>query len=238
MKGGLLEIVGLVAHYGDFQALFGVDLTVSRGEIVALIGANGAGKSTLLNTISGLVPSDGQHILFAGRSIAGLPAHQIARAGIALAPEGRRLFASLSVRENIEVGAFGRRSGPWDMAAVSELFPIIGERADTPASLLSGGQQQMVAIARALVRNPELLLLDEISLGLAPVVTREIYASLAAIRQAGTAVIVVEQDIALALAEADRFYCLQKGRIRLSGRPGEVDRDAISAAYFGREVTG
>lgn len=230
----LLEAKALDAFYGDFQALFGVDFHIDLGESIALIGANGAGKTTFLKVLTGLVTVPGQALTFERVNISELQPHQIAAQGIAMSPEGRRLFPSLSVRENLKIGASVKRSGPWTLDKVQELFPILEEKAETPATLLSGGQQQMVAIGRALMANPKLLLLDEVSLGLAPVIVRDIYETLPKIREQGTSVILVEQDIGQAVAVSDRLYCLQEGRISLEGKSSELARDDISAAYFGR----
>ena len=229
----LLRVAALDAHYGDFQALFGVSLTLARGEVAAVIGANGAGKSTLLNAIAGLIRARPDAIVFEGESIGGLPAHRVVARGIALVPEGRRLFPSLTVEENLLIGGQIGRPGGWSLARVYEMFPVLAERRRQASTLLSGGQQQMVAIGRALMSNPTLLLCDEISLGLAPIVVRDIYATLRRIVAAGTAAVVVEQDIGQALAIADRVYCLQEGRVALEGRAGQVTRADISAAYFG-----
>jgi branched-chain amino acid transport system ATP-binding protein len=229
----LLETRGLTAYYGDFQALFGIDVTVAERETVAIIGANGAGKSTFLKTVAGLLSAPREAIAFDGVDIGGAPAWRNVGRGIVLVPEGRRLFASLSVEENLQIGAWRRRSECWTLARVHELFPILAERRHQAASTLSGGQQQMCAIGRALMSGPRLLLCDEISLGLAPIVVRDIYAALPTIKAEGTAVVVVEQDIVQALAVADRVYCFQEGRMSLSGRPAELTRDAIHAAYFG-----
>ena len=228
----LLATHDLTAFYGDFQALFGITLSVAEGETVAIIGANGAGKSTFLKTVAGLLRSPPGSIRFDGSPIGGLRIFDIVRHGIALVPEGRRLFASLTVEENILVGAYARR-GPWTLPRVYELFPGLAERRRLPAPTLSGGQQQMCAIARALMAGPRLLLCDEVSLGLAPIVVRVIYPRLPAIKAEGTSLIIVEQDIVQALAVADRVYCFQEGRMTLSGRPGDLTRDAIHAAYFG-----
>lgn len=230
----LMEARSLDAFYGDFQALFGVDFHVSQGESVALIGANGAGKTTFLKVLTGLLPAPGQALSLEGTDLSPLDTHQIAALGISMSPEGRRLFPSLSVRENLQIGASVKRHGPWTLDRVQELFPILAEKADTPSTLLSGGQQQMVAIGRALMANPKLLLLDEVSLGLAPVIVRDIYETLPMIREQGTSVILVEQDIGQAVAVSDRLYCLQEGRISLEGKSSELGRDEISAAYFGR----
>jgi branched-chain amino acid transport system ATP-binding protein len=229
----LLETRDLTAFYGDFQALFGISLTVAAGETVAVIGANGAGKSTFLKSVAGLLPAPPGAISFGGADIGGGAAHRNVARGIVLVPEGRRLFPSLTVEENLRIGAWHRRSGRWTLARIYELFPMLAERRTQPATTLSGGQQQMCAIGRALMANPRLLLCDEISLGLAPIVIRDIYAVLPAIKAEGTAIVVVEQDIVQALAVADRVYCFQEGRMLLSGKPAELTRDAIHAAYFG-----
>jgi len=233
MPDPLLRIAALDAHYGDFQALFGVSLDLARGEVAAVIGANGAGKSTLLNAIAGLIRSRPDAILFEGQPIGDLPASRIVGRGIALVPEGRRLFPSLTVEENLLIGGQVRRPGPWNVERIYELFPMLAERRRLPSTALSGGQQQMAAIGRALMSNPTLLLCDEISLGLAPIVVRDIYATLRKIVAGGTAAIVVEQDIGQALAIADRVYCLQEGRVALDGFAGKISRADISAAYFG-----
>ena len=231
---GLLEVRGLTAHYGDFQALFGVDLHLDRGEAVAIIGANGAGKTTLMRAITGVVRASAGRVALDGQDISGLPAPAILVRGIAMVPEGRRLFPSLSVEENLQIGAHARKgSGTWTLARVYELFPILRERRASPGTALSGGQQQMVAIGRALMSNPQVLLCDELSLGLAPVVIKEVYASFPRIRGSGTSIILVEQDIGQALKIADRVYCMMEGRTTLSGRPADLSRAAIHEAYFG-----
>lgn len=230
----LLETRGLVAYYGDFQALFGIDAEIREGERVALIGSNGAGKSTFLTSIAGLRESLAESILFDGAPIGRRPAAEVASLGIALVPEGRRLFASLSVEENLLMGAFNRRSGHWTLATVYELFPVLAEKKNAAALSLSGGQQQMVAIGRALMANPRLLMCDEISLGLAPAVIKEVYAALGTVSaDHGVSVILVEQDIELARAMSDRAYCFTHGTVSLSGKSDELSREAISAAYFG-----
>ena len=233
MPEPLLELRALDAYYEDFQALFGISLEVAAGEVIAVIGANGAGKSTLLNSIAGAMPSRPDAIVFEGRPIGDLPAHAVVAQGIALVPEGRRLFPSLTVEENLLIGAQLRRPGPWNLKRVYDLFPILGERRRMPSTALSGGQQQMAAIGRALMSNPKLLLCDEISLGLAPIVIRDLCARLPSIVAEGSSVIVVEQDIVQALKAAKRVYCLQEGRVALTGHSTELTREAISAAYFG-----
>lgn len=229
----LLRLDGLDAGYGDFQALFNVALVVEHAETVAIIGANGAGKSTLLKTIVGLVPPMRGDIVFDGQSIVGKPAHKRVADGIALVPEGRRIFASLTVEENILIGGDVRRPGPWNKLAVLEAFPLLGRLLKRSAEGLSGGERQTLAIARALMSNPRLLLLDEVSLGLAPIVVRQVYEAVPIIKAQGTTVLVVEQDVNQALAVADRIYCLLEGRISLEGVAGEVGKEQITEAYFG-----
>jgi branched-chain amino acid transport system ATP-binding protein len=233
MREPLLEVRGLDAYYGDFQALFGVSIEVAAGEVVAVIGANGAGKSTLLNCIAGAMSSSRDAIRFQGEPIGNQPAYAVVARGIALVPEGRRLFPSLSVEENLLIGGQLGRGGPWSLARIYDLFPVLAERCSDPSTSLSGGQQQMVAIGRALMSNPRLLLCDEISLGLAPIVVREVYARLPSIVAEGSSLMIVEQDIVQALAAASRVYCLQEGRVSLAGAAGTLTREAISAAYFG-----
>jgi branched-chain amino acid transport system ATP-binding protein len=230
----LLSVAALDAFYGDFQALFGIDFELGEGEAVAVIGANGAGKSTLLKSLAGLVRNRPDAVRLAGRQIGDSPAASIVRLGLALVPEGRQLFPSLTVEENLLIGAFGgERTSPWDLASVYQMFPVLRERRRSSVTVLSGGQQQMVAIGRALMSNPSVLLCDEISLGLAPIIVEDIYRMLPRIRDNGTGIIVVEQDIARALRSTDRFYCLQEGRVTLTGRPGDASHDAIRSAYFG-----
>jgi len=228
-----LQIDKLSSSYGSFQALFDVDLTVGPGERLALIGANGAGKSTLLKTLAGLLPVPPGAVHHNGTCLSGRSAATITAAGIALVPEGRRLFASLTVEENLKLGGHVGRPGIWNLEAVYALFPVLLEKRHQLAPMLSGGQQQMVAIGRALMANPDILLLDELSLGLAPVVVEDIYRALPRIVQQDVSAILVEQDIRRALAASDRFACMRAGRIVLDGRSTEADRDAIVAAYFG-----
>jgi branched-chain amino acid transport system ATP-binding protein len=232
----LLATHALTAFYGDFQALFGIDFEIHAGEAVGIIGANGAGKSTFLKTVTGLLAAAPERIVFDGRPIGGMPAAEIVRHGIAMVPEGRRLFPSLSVEENLLIGSYAKRRGPWSLARVYELFPALTELRALPGNALSGGQQQMVAIGRALLANPRLLICDEISLGLAPLIVTGLYNTLPAMMHEGLTVIVVEQDVGIAQRTTSRLYCFQEGRVSLHGRSSELTRAAISAAYFGSAV--
>jgi branched-chain amino acid transport system ATP-binding protein len=229
----LLRIEALDAYYGDFQALYSINLALDVGEVVAIIGANGAGKSTLMKSITGLLFNKTEEVVFQGEKIGALRADQIAKLGIALVPEGRQLFPSLSVEENLLLGSNVARSGPWNLSKIYELFPILKERRRQQSTSLSGGQQQMVAIGRALMSNPKLILFDEISLGLAPIIVRDIYTTLPKIIDEGIAAMLVEQDLSKALEVSSRVYCLQEGKISLSGNVGDVSRDEITNAYFG-----
>jgi branched-chain amino acid transport system ATP-binding protein len=230
----LLETRKLTAFYGDFQALYGIDTTLEKGETIAIIGSNGAGKSTFLKAIAGLVRGDADSVLLDGAAIGARPAADIVKLGIALVPEGRRLFPSLTVEENLLIGSYGRREpGAWTLDRVYRLFPILKERRSSAAPTLSGGQQQMAAIGRALMSNPRILLCDEISLGLAPIIIADIYAVLPQIKAEGTSVVLVEQDIVQAMKVADRVYCFQEGRLSLTGRPHDLTREQIHRAYFG-----
>ncbi|MEM8811796.1 MAG: ABC transporter ATP-binding protein [Pseudomonadota bacterium] len=230
----LLETQNLTAHYGDFQALFGVDIRLEEGETIAIIGANGAGKTTLMRSISGVLPNQPEAITFDQAWIGTAHAADIVKKGIAMVPEGRKLFPSLSVEENLLIGAYGRKAnGPWNLDSIYKMFPVLKERRTNAGTALSGGQQQMVAIGRALMSNPRVLLCDEISLGLAPVIIKDIYAALPRIKETGTSIVVVEQDIGQALKVADRVYCMMEGRITLEGAPSDLSREAIHNAYFG-----
>jgi branched-chain amino acid transport system ATP-binding protein len=229
----LLEVHDLDVFYGDFRALSGLSLHVDEGEVIAMIGANGAGKSTLLITVAGLLRCPKEDLRFDGTGIGDRPAHVRASMGIVLAPEGRHVFPSLTVRENLLVGAYGRRPGPWSLERVYELFPLLGFVSTRRAAVLSGGEQQALAIGRALMANPRLLLLDEISLGLAPVVVKQLYEAVPAITAKGTTLVVVEQDVTQALKIADRAYCLLEGHISLQGKPSELTHQQITAGYFG-----
>lgn len=229
----LLEIEGLRVFYGQFQALHGMSLTLGPGEIVSIIGANGAGKSSLLKAIVGQVDRIEGRIRFDGEDVAGRPTAAIVSGGICLVPEGRRLFASLTVEENLTIGWEVGRRGTIGFEEVYRYFPLLRERRRQKARELSGGQQQMVALGRALLGNPRLLLCDEISLGLAPTVINSLYAIIPEIRDRGIGIIVVEQDITRSLAVADRFYCLLEGKVNLAGRPSETTREIVAKHYFG-----
>ncbi len=230
----LLSTHDLKVFYGDFQALFGVDVTIAEGETVAVIGANGAGKSSFMNALSGLAATRPGEILLDGKPIGGTKPYDMVKLGIALVPEGRKLFPSLTVEENLLMGGTGKTvDRGWTLEGIYELFPVLRERRGQLAPNLSGGQQQMVAIGRALMANPRILLCDEISLGLAPTVIKDVYAALTTIKARGTTVLLVEQDLSAALKAADRVYCFMEGRVSLSGRPAELSHSAIQAAYFG-----
>jgi branched-chain amino acid transport system ATP-binding protein len=229
----LLEVDGLTVHHGQLAAVVSVDLSVEQGETLAVIGANGAGKSTLLRTIAGVLRPTTGTIRLAGRDVTRLPAHRRVAEGISLVPEGRRLFESLTVEENLLTGEYRGRPGPWTPARVMELFEWMGPRRRQVSAQLSGGEQQAVAIGRALVANPRLLLLDELSLGLAPIVVRQIYQRLPEIISSGTTVLLVEQDVAQAMRVAGRVQCLLEGRTVLAGRPAELALADVERAYFG-----
>jgi branched-chain amino acid transport system ATP-binding protein len=229
----MLSTAGLTAFYGDAQALFGIDFELAAGEIVAIIGANGAGKSTFMKALTGLVKAAPEQIRFDGAAIGGLAPAQIVRRGIALVPEGRRLFPSLSVEENLKMGGVAGRPGPWNLGRLYRLFPVLDTKRDQPSTSLSGGQQQMVAIGRALMSNPRVLLCDELSLGLAPIVVKEIYDALPAVCAEGMTLAIVEQDVALAQRVSQRTYCFQEGRVSLHGASATLTREQIGEAYFG-----
>jgi len=229
----LLAVQDLDCRYGLLQAVRGVSFDVASGETLALIGANGAGKTTLLRSIAGAHRPHAGRILFDGADITRLAAHRRVRAGIALVPEGRRLFPGLTVEENLRVAAARRRSGGWNVDSVLEVFPLLRPRLHMPAANLSGGEQQAVAIGRALMSNPRLLLLDEVSLGLAPVVVDSVYRSLREIIGGGTTVVLVEQDLTRALGFASRVLCMLEGRVVLQGDAASLERDAVVRAYFG-----
>ncbi len=229
----LLATHNLEAFYGDFQALFGIDFEVEAGEIVAIIGANGAGKSTFLKTVCGLLRAARESVQFEAELIGGLAPGRIVRKGIAMVPEGRRLFPSLSVEENLLMGAYAKRPGPWNLDQIYALFPVLKDKRYDAGTSLSGGQQQMVAIGRALMSNPRLLICDEISLGLAPIIVKEIYNTLPRVCAGGLTAIIVEQDVGMAQMVSNRLYCFQEGRVTLSGPSRSLMREQISQAYFG-----
>ncbi|HLA44215.1 MAG TPA: ABC transporter ATP-binding protein [Aggregatilineales bacterium] len=229
----VLRIDSLDVFYGQFQALFGVHVEVMPGETIAIIGANGAGKTTLLNTIAGVLKPAAGKIFYNGQDITGKPAYKLNQSGIAMVPEGRKIFPSLSAEENLTIGAYSQRKGMWTLPGIYELFPMLQELAHLGGTDLSGGQQQMVAIGRALMSNPDLILMDEISLGLAPIIVNELYEVVHKITQSGTTVILVEQDVTRGMKEALRVYCLLEGRVSLEGATESITREQITRAYFG-----
>ena len=235
--GTMLTVNDINVFYGAIHAIKGVSLEVNEGEIVTLIGANGAGKSTILRTISGLLKPKTGSIQFEGQEIAGIPAHEIVKTGISQVPEGRRIFAEMSVLENLELGAFTRKDKDGikaDMELVFERFPRLKERIGQLAGTLSGGEQQMLAMGRALMSRPRLLLLDEPSMGLAPLLIKEIFAIIQDINKTGTTVLLVEQNANMALSIAHRAYVLETGRITLSGDAKELAAsDEVRKAYLG-----
>jgi branched-chain amino acid transport system ATP-binding protein len=229
----LLSIEKLSVFHGQFRAIHDLNVEVAAGEIVSIIGANGAGKSSLLKAIVGRVDRIEGAIRFDGADLAGRSTASIVGAGVALVPEGRRLFPSLTVEENLNIGWEVGMRGAIGFEEVYGYFPVLRERRRQKARELSGGQQQMVALARALLASPRLLLCDEISLGLAPTIINDLYEIIAKIRTRGVGIVVVEQDIARSLAVADRFYCLLEGRINLTGRPRDTTREIVAKHYFG-----
>ena len=232
----VLKVDGIDVYYKDFQALWGVSLAAQEGEIISVIGANGAGKSTLLNTIAGLMTSQVGTIEFLGESINNLSAHQAVARQIALVPEGRRIFPRLTVYENLVMGSYAPRSRSHkddNLRKVHDLFPRLEERSSQMASTLSGGEQQMLAIGRAMMSEPKLLLCDEISLGLAPVVIKDIYQRLRKINEEGITIVLVEQDIRQSLKVANRAYVMLEGRVVLEGKPAEMTEEQVKEAYFG-----
>jgi branched-chain amino acid transport system ATP-binding protein len=226
-----LEVNDLSAGYGQLTALRNISFSVEAGEILAIIGANGAGKSTLLKTIAGQLRALTGSVVLDGDDVTAVSASARARRGILMVPEGRRLFPSLTVKENLQLGMSTGRKGDWNLDTVCELFPLVAERLNRRAGQMSGGEQQATAIARALVGNPEVLMLDEISLGLAPAIVVEFYDRLGEITKRGTAVLLVEQDVKRALSVADQVHCLLEGQTSLAGR--DLDFAEIAVAYFG-----
>ena len=230
----LLSIQELSAFYGNFQALFGVSLEVAEGETVAVIGSNGAGKTTFLRAVAGALPVERTAVHFADEPVGGRPAHELVDRGVVMVPEGRKIFPSLSAEENLKIGAFRRRPGPWTIERVYELFPILGERRNQPGINLSGGEQQMLAIGRALMARPKLLLLDEPSLGIAPTLVQQIFAVLKKINELGTTILLIEQDAYLALETAHRGYVLEVGQVTLRGKCSDLLKDPmVQRCYLG-----
>jgi branched-chain amino acid transport system ATP-binding protein len=232
-SGVLLEVRGLTVNHGQLQAVSDVSLAVRAGQVHAIIGANGAGKSTLLRTLAGLHRAAHGTIRLDGVDVTDEPPQRRLAAGISLVPEGRRLFPSLTLEENLMIGSYAARPGPWSVQRVYELFQWMWDRRRQRAAQMSGGEQQAVAIGRALVTNPRVLLLDELSLGLAPVVVRQIYALLPELLRSGMTVLLVEQDVSQAVRVASSIQCLLEGRTTLEGRPSEFTPEQIEAAYFG-----
>ena len=234
MSEGLLEVQDLQAGHGQLVAVRGVSCTLAAGEVVALIGANGAGKTTLLRTLAGVHRADAGRIVLARQDVTALPAHQRLRRGLALVPEGRRLWGEMSVRENLRVAGEQGRAGRWTLSSVTAALPALAPLLERPAAALSGGQRQAAAIGRALMANPEVLLLDEVSLGLSPLAVHMLYETLATLRdERRTAMLLVEQDLSRALAFADRVLCLREGTIVLEGAAGALTRETVTEAYFG-----
>jgi branched-chain amino acid transport system ATP-binding protein len=229
----LLEIENASVYYEDFQALYDLSIKVEEGEIFACIGSNGAGKSTMLKTVAGLLVPRRGRILFDGKPVDHMPTHQRVEIGISSVPEGRRVFPSLTVNENLVIGAYRNRKGPWTTDTIYELFPLLQPLKKRQAAGLSGGEQQALAIGRALMANPRLILMDEVSLGLAPVVIKRIYDSFPALISNGTTILVVEQDVQHVLTVAGHVACFLEGRIALQGRPSDLTNEQITAAYFG-----
>ncbi|MGW7166431.1 ABC transporter ATP-binding protein [Streptomyces sp. NPDC054884] len=229
----LLDVSRLVARHGLLQAVRGVSLTVVDGETVALVGANGAGKSTMLRTVAGAHPAAEGTVALDGDDITGLPAHRRVARGLALVPEGRKLFPDMTVEENLLVAGRRARPGPWSVDTVLDAFPLLRPMRHRRAGSLSGGQQQATSIGRALMTNPRLLLVDEVSLGLAPVAVDAVYESLTALIRDGATVVLVEQDLSRAMSVADRVVCMLEGRVVLDAPVGDVTRDQVTDAYFG-----
>jgi branched-chain amino acid transport system ATP-binding protein len=229
----LLEVDRLDARHGLLQAVRDVSFSIDKGEIVALVGANGAGKSTLLRAIAGAHIAAAGRIVFDGADVTSMRAHKRVAQGIALVPEGRRLFGGMTVEENLQVAMRVGRRGYWTLDTVMELFPMLSARKDTLAANLSGGERQAAAIGRALMTNPRLILLDEVSLGLAPVVVEQLYRSMRSLLQGGVTLVLVEQELTRALSVATRVMCMLEGKIVLDGSAGAMSRDQIVDAYFG-----
>jgi branched-chain amino acid transport system ATP-binding protein len=233
-----LTIEGLDARHGLLQAVRGVSFAVEKGEVLALVGANGAGKTTLLRTIAGAHQAHAGRVLLDGVDLAGAPSHERVRRGLALVPEGRRLFARMTVEENLRLAAGVGRPGPWTVDAVMEAFPNLRSRRRALAGNLSGGEQQATAIGRALMTNPDVLLLDEVSLGLSPLAVERVYSSLQGLMRSGVTLVLVEQDLNRALSVADRIVCMLEGRFVADGKASAMSREEITSAYFGLHRAG
>jgi branched-chain amino acid transport system ATP-binding protein len=229
----LLEIEDVSVYYEDFQALYDISVKIEEGEIFACIGANGAGKSTMLRTVAGVLTPRRGRILFDGQPINHMPPYKRVELGISSVPEGRRVFPSLTVQENLLIGGYRNRKGPWNPDAVYELFPLLQPLKKRQGAGLSGGEQQALAIGRALMANPRLILMDEVSLGLAPVVIKRIYEVFPTMLENDCTILVVEQDVQHVLTVATHVACFLEGRIALQGVPSELTNDQITAAYFG-----
>ncbi|WP_217569769.1 ABC transporter ATP-binding protein [Mesorhizobium sp. GbtcB19] len=234
----LLSVEDLVVRHGLLQAVRGVTLSVERGETLALVGANGAGKTTLLRAIAGAHQAASGRVVFDGADLSGVPSHERVRKGVALVPEGRRLFVQMTVEENLLLGRTAGRPGDWSVERVLETFPNLKPRRRAKAGHLSGGEQQATAIGRALMSNPDLLLLDEVSLGLSPLVVDRVYASLHGLISSGTTIILVEQDLNRALSVSNKVICMLEGRVALAGDSRNVSRDEVTKAYFGLHRAG
>jgi len=237
MSGALLEVRNLVVHHGQLKAVDDVSFTLNDGEILAIIGANGAGKSTLMRTIAGLHRATSGSITVDGKDLSAMPPNRRVQLGISLVPEGRRLFSTMTLEENLKVGAYRARKGPFTIDRIYELFDWMPERRRQRAWQLSGGEQQAVSIGRALVANPRILLLDELSLGLAPIVIERIYNLVPDIVANGVSILLVEQDIAQGVAMANRVHCLLEGRTSLTGVPADLTSEQIDHAYFGADLS-
>jgi branched-chain amino acid transport system ATP-binding protein len=229
----MLEVDGLVGGYDGTRVLHGLSLRVAAGGVTALLGGNGAGKTTLMKTLAGLLPVRSGRLRFLGEDITQWPSNERVHAGLVLVPEGRMVFPSLTVRENLQLAARNGRKGAWTIDRLMQEFPVMQAFQHRPATALSGGQQQLVALSRALVCNPSYLLCDEISLGLSPLAVNEVYELLGRARGEGLAVVLVEQNVKRALAESDRYYCIQKGRVVLEGASERADQAQVAQAYFG-----
>jgi branched-chain amino acid transport system ATP-binding protein len=228
-----LTIENLTARHGLLEAVRGLSFTVKKGETLALVGANGAGKTTLMRTLAGAHPVASGKMVLDGQDVTALPAHQRVRRGIALVPEGRRMFASMTVTENLKLGAMAGRKGDWSIDRIIEIFPNLKKRLDHKTGHLSGGEQQATAIGRALMSNPDILLLDEVSLGLSPLIVDRVYQSLEGLIKSGTTIILVEQDLTRAMGVADRVICMLEGKSVLEGKARELTREQVTEAYFG-----